>query len=70
MSIPCDCPECGGTDDLMMCENAVMMAQIEGLRASLALRTFQWLGIAALILTFVIGSFESTTLKTLTSGWF
>jgi hypothetical protein len=70
MSIPCDCPECGGTNDLMMCENGAMMAEIEGMRAAQGLQTFRWLGIAALILIFVACALDSPALKFLTSGWF
>lgn len=70
MSIPCDCPECGGTNNMIMCENGAMMAEVEGMRASQALQTAQWLGISALILTFAACALDSPTFKFLTSGWF
>lgn len=57
MSCYCECPRCGGTDEMAICENALMQARLDVAKAASAVNyTWVWAAMAAMLF-FLLASF-------------
>lgn len=72
MSCYCECPQCGGNDEMVMCENGYMRAQIEAAKSSQTSDFLLWLSVSVFLLCvlFTSLSFMVDTIKSLTTDSF